>query len=218
SSLLRVKLVKWNCCSNCTESNFKSPLLNFHMYIFITCLKMIGNYCYKYFTFFPKNTRVFEVITYDSKMEKFKIALEQLKHISTLSPPLFPTQLQTSQTTDPSKRPKPSIPDDLDLNNVYNPRYTVVQLISIHKKPRKQAIPPRPPNSFFLFKNCYILELRGLGYRYRMPDVCHQTKQIWSNIPSEVKERYENLALQAQILHQEMYPEYKYSPARKGKK
>jgi hypothetical protein len=146
---------------------------------------------------------------------KFQIAVEQLRkqnYIPNLSPPPIP------QMTVTSKLSKCSIPDDLELDNVYNPKYTVVQLISTQKHPRKhprKQVPPRPPNSFFLFKNCYMLELRKLGYRYCMPDVCRQSKKIWSKIPPEVKERYDILAMQAQILHQEMYPEYKFSPKKR---
>ncbi|CAG8744664.1 16063_t:CDS:1, partial [Funneliformis mosseae] len=125
------------------------------------------------------------------------------------------TSLPISSTL-PSKRPKcDDIPEDLDLNDVYYPKYSVLQLISTRRKPRTQSTPPRPPNSFFLMKNCYMLELRKLGYRFCMPDVCRQSKQIWSNIPIEVKERYDNLALQAQILHQEMYPGYKFQPKKR---
>jgi len=151
-------------------------------------------------------------------MEKFQTALQRLSQqndIFVSSPttysPIFKTNVH-------SKNLKCKIPDDLVLDNLYNPKYTVVQLMSTRNQPRKLAIPPRPPNSFFLFKNCYTLELRKLGYRYRMPDVCRQSKQIWSNAPSDVKERYEIISLQAQILHHEMYPEYKFSPTKKNKK
>src|SRR4051794_6399272 len=98
------------------------------------------------------------------KTKAFQTAIEQLvkqqNDIATLnsSPnsPLSPAPLPANSTN----RPKYKIPDDLDLDSVYNPKYTVVQLISTRKKPRKQLVPPRPPNSFFLFKNCYMLELR----------------------------------------------------------
>jgi hypothetical protein len=153
-------------------------------------------------------------------MGKFQTAIEQLKQNDftrlksyPLSPPSPPSPI--SPATISSKRPKCNIPEDLELENVYNPKYSVFQLISTRKHPRKQVIPPRPSNSFFLFKNCYLLELRKLGYRFCMPDICRQSKQLWSNIPPDVKERYDILALQAQILHQEMYPEYKFSPKKR---
>jgi hypothetical protein len=153
------------------------------------------------------------------KTKAFQAAIEQLKKqndIATLnsSPDSVPSSPVLSPAM-PPKRPKCNIPDDLDLENVYNPKYTVVQLISTRRKPRKQLAPPRPPNSFFLFKNCYMLELRKLGYRYCMPDVCRQSKILWNNISPEVKEKYDILALQAQILHQEMYPGYKFSPKKR---
>src|ERR1051325_5082818 len=150
-------------------------------------------------------------------MEKFQTALERLSQQNDIFVS-HPIPTPKSQAKVHPKNLKCQIPDDLELDNVYNPRYTVLQLISTRNQPRKQAMPPRPPNSFFLFKNCYLLELRRLNYRYSMPDVCRQSKQIWSNAPSDVKERYEMLSLQAQILHHEMYPEYKFSPTKKNKK
>src|SRR2546423_963955 len=95
------------------------------------------------------------------KTKAFQTAIEQLRQqndIATLtsSPPSPPSPPPIAKV--PSKRPKCNIPDDLELENVYNPKYTVIQLISTRTRPRKQLIPPRPPNSFFLFKNCYMLE------------------------------------------------------------
>jgi len=64
-------------------------------------------------------------------------------------------------------------------------------------------------------KNCLMLELRMLGYRFAMPDVCRQAKLIWHDIPQDVKDLYDNLALQAQHLHSEMFPNYKFSPKKR---
>jgi hypothetical protein len=64
-------------------------------------------------------------------------------------------------------------------------------------------------------KNCLMLELRLLGYRLAMPDLCRQAKIIWRDIPQEVKNKYDHLALQAQILHQEMYPNYRFAPKKR---
>ncbi|CAI2178323.1 6789_t:CDS:1 [Funneliformis geosporum] len=154
------------------------------------------------------------------KSKALQLALEQLSKQQNDISTSFQTSASSTSfqaaSTLPSKRPKcDDVPEDLDLNDVYYPKYSVLQLISTRRKPRTQSTPPRPPNSFFLMKNCYMLELRKLGYRFCMPDVCRQSKQIWSNIPIDVKERYDNLALQAQILHQEMYPGYKFQPKKR---
>src|SRR6266540_1772470 len=108
------------------------------------------------------------------------------------------------------------IPANLNLWNIYYPRFHLMDLISTRRNPfSARKNPPRPPNSFFLMKNCYMLELRLLGYRFSMPDVCRQAKLIWHDIPQEVKDRYDQLAFQAQILHQEIFPGYKFSPKKR---
>ncbi|CAG8559024.1 22224_t:CDS:2 [Rhizophagus irregularis] len=151
----------------------------------------------------------------------FQVAIEELSKQqnglnSVYRPSSLPTSSvsSTSSTVSSTKNHK-CIPENLDLDCVYNPKYTVTELISTRRKPRKQVVPPRPPNSYFLFKNCYMLELRKLGYRYAMPDICRQSKQLWTNISAEVKERYDILALQAVILHQELYPGYRFQPKKR---
>lgn len=155
------------------------------------------------------------------KSKAFQVAIEELSKQqnglnSVYRPSSLPTTSvsSTSSTVSSTKNHK-CIPENLDLDCVYNPKYTVTELISTRRKPRKQVVPPRPPNSYFLFKNCYMLELRKLGYRYAMPDICRQSKQLWTNISAEVKERYDILALQAVILHQELYPGYRFQPKKR---
>ncbi|RGB22015.1 hypothetical protein C1646_731405 [Rhizophagus diaphanus] len=155
------------------------------------------------------------------KSKAFQVAIEELSKqqnengLNAFRPSSIPTSSVTSTTTVSSTKNHKCIPENLDLDCVFNPKYTVTELISTRRKPRKQVVPPRPPNSYFLFKNCYMLELRKLGYRYAMPDICRQSKQLWTNISAEVKERYDILALQAVILHQEMYPGYRFQPKKK---
>ncbi|CAJ0758212.1 1127_t:CDS:2 [Entrophospora sp. SA101] len=110
-----------------------------------------------------------------------------------------------------------TIPIDVDLNHVYNPPYSVTELMSTKHKQRLSnsnhlagafmnpnlKYPKRPPNSFFLMKNCYMLELKKLGYRFTMPTICKQSKEIWSNCSQQVKEKYDDLALKALIIHQD---------------
>lgn len=154
------------------------------------------------------------------KSKAFQVAIEELSKqqngLNAFRPASTPTSSVSSTTTTvPSTKHHKCIPENLDLDCVYNPKYTVTELISTRKRPRKQVVPPRPPNSYFLFKNCYMLELRKLGYRFAMPDICRQSKQLWSNISAEVKDRYDILALQAIILHQEMYPGYRFQPKKR---
>ncbi|CAH1759728.1 523_t:CDS:2 [Entrophospora sp. SA101] len=111
------------------------------------------------------------------------------------------------------------IPADLDMNLIYNPQYSVTELTSTKQNAKPRPLnknPPRPPNSFFLMKNCYMLELRKLGYRFTMPKICKQSKYIWERLPQPVKERYDGLSYKAQIIHQNLYPNYKFSPKPKN--
>ncbi|RIA85616.1 hypothetical protein C1645_808180 [Glomus cerebriforme] len=106
----------------------------------------------------------------------------------------------------------------IDLFYVYNPRFHLLDLISTRRSPfSSNHGPPRPPNSFFLMKNCYMLELRMAGFRIAMPDLCRKAKLIWRDIPQAVKDRYDHLALEAQILHQTMYPNYTFKPKKRAK-
>src|SRR6266487_1019716 len=84
-----------------------------------------------------------------------------------------------------------TIPSNVDIYYVHNPRFHLTDLISTRRTPFSSSSarhPPRPPNAFFLMKNCYLLELRLRGYRLAMPLVCRQAKLIWKEIPQEVKD------------------------------
>ncbi|RHZ58671.1 hypothetical protein Glove_372g89 [Diversispora epigaea] len=107
------------------------------------------------------------------------------------------------------------IPKQLDINNVYNPKYDVTQLMSTKRKLCASKNPPRPPNSYFLMKNCYMLELRAIGLRLTMPELCIQSKHLWKEAPKEVKDRYEEIQLKAQSIHNELYPGYKFRPRKR---
>ncbi|CAG8564835.1 2973_t:CDS:1 [Diversispora eburnea] len=124
--------------------------------------------------------------------------------------------LTTSTKTNTKKRElRKEIPKELDINDVYNPRYDVTQLMSTRKKLFASKKPPRPPNSYFLIKNCYMLELRRIGLRFTMPELCIQSKKLWKEAPKEVKNRYEEMQSKAQSIHNELYPGYKFRPRKK---
>jgi hypothetical protein len=112
--------------------------------------------------------------------------------------------------------------DNLPLVNIdyiYNPRFHLIDLISTRRRPFASAArnPPRPPNSFFLMKNCLLLELKLRGCRLTMPCLCKMARGIWKDIPQDVKDRYDALAVQAQILHQRVYPDYRFAPKKRTK-
>ncbi|CAG8554810.1 9100_t:CDS:1 [Diversispora eburnea] len=130
------------------------------------------------------------------------------------------TKNLTNSTKETTKKPQQKklrvdIPKQLDINNVYNPKYDVIQLMSTRRKLCASKNPPRPPNSYFLMKNCYMLELRAIGLRYTMPELCIQSKQLWKEAPKEVKNRYDKIQLKAQSIHNELYPGYKFRPKKR---
>ncbi|RHZ54318.1 hypothetical protein Glove_428g46 [Diversispora epigaea] len=113
------------------------------------------------------------------------------------------------------KKLREKIPKELNINNVYNPKYDVLKLMSTRRKLVPSKNPPRPPNSYFLMKNCYMLALREIGFRFTMPEICIQSKNLWSEAPKEVKDRYEEIQSKAQSIHNELYPEYKFRPRKR---
>ncbi|CAG8466658.1 13405_t:CDS:2 [Racocetra persica] len=113
-------------------------------------------------------------------------------------------------------RPMRDIPKELNLQNIYNPQYHITELISTKKRKFDGTHIKRPPNGFFLMKNCYMLELRKLGYRFTMPEICRHSKKIWAELPEYAKKNYESLSLQSQCCHQELYPNYKFSPKKRN--
>jgi hypothetical protein len=51
-----------------------------------------------------------------------------------------PPNSSTSSTSTVSSKNHKFIPENLDLENVFNPKYNVIELISTQKKPRKQLV------------------------------------------------------------------------------
>nr|ANQ32956.1 MATA-HMG [Rhizophagus irregularis] len=106
----------------------------------------------------------------------------------------------------------------VDIKHIYNPRFHLVDLISTRRRPFASSTRtniPRPPNSFFLMKNCLLLELKHSGHRITMPNLCKMAREIWKEIPQDAKNMYDALAIQAQILHQRVYPNYRFEPKKK---
>ncbi|CAG8536456.1 685_t:CDS:1 [Ambispora gerdemannii] len=111
-------------------------------------------------------------------------------------------------------RTRNEIPLNFDPTIVYKPRFCLQALISTSKKRHSIDKPPRSPNSFFLFKNCLLLELWELDLRPAMPTVCKLAKNLWKNAPQEAKELYDSLSTEALRIHHSMYPNYKFQPKR----
>ncbi|CAG8705979.1 16098_t:CDS:2, partial [Dentiscutata heterogama] len=112
------------------------------------------------------------------------------------------------------------IPTNFDLFHVYNPKYKydIFALMSTKRRNgiKKNSSPPRPPNVFFLFKNCFMLEIKfqfpQLFEKLSMPTLCKYVKEIWQTMPEKEKSIYREFAEEAQSIHNEIYPNYKYKP------
>ncbi|RIB23266.1 hypothetical protein C2G38_2073341 [Gigaspora rosea] len=102
---------------------------------------------------------------------------------------------------------------NLEESAIWNPQFSLRQLIGQRKKPNKS--PPRPPNAFFLFKNNLMLAARQSGHRLTMTHLCRVASKIWENSPKELKSIYGNLALEAHSLHIKDFPGYTYKPGKK---
>ncbi|RIB31027.1 hypothetical protein C2G38_2237940 [Gigaspora rosea] len=102
----------------------------------------------------------------------------------------------------------------LDESAIWNPPFSLRQLMGgQRKKPNKI---PRPPNSFFLFKNALMWAAReGGGLRPTMTHLCKITSQIWEHCPYELRAKFDNMALQALELHAQDFPGYSYKPGKK---
>ncbi|RIB09589.1 hypothetical protein C2G38_2146479 [Gigaspora rosea] len=124
--------------------------------------------------------------------------------------------IKANNKTTRAARPMREIPTELDLNNIYFPKYHITELMSTKGRSLDDAHIRRPPNGFFLMKNCYMLELRKLGYRYTMPEICRHSKKIWSELPQHAKKTYERLSLESQCVHNERYPNYKFEPKKRN--
>src|SRR5438067_1156847 len=80
------------------------------------------------------------------------------------------TSIPTSRTRSASsnRRHSHKIPDDLDKEAVFFPKYKVEMLINTKNTERKNSDrPPRPPNSFFLMKNALLLILREMNLKVK---------------------------------------------------
>ncbi|CAG8439785.1 8088_t:CDS:1 [Cetraspora pellucida] len=101
------------------------------------------------------------------------------------------------------------------------------ELISPPKSSRKakkflknpHSSPPRPQNAFLLFRRNIYAKLRHEGTKMKNGDISRFASKEWHKQPKEVLRYFEILEQMAKDKHNEMYPDYKYSPKKNnGKK
>ncbi|CAG8493963.1 551_t:CDS:1 [Paraglomus brasilianum] len=123
---------------------------------------------------------------------------------------------RSSRSASNNRRTSHKIPDDLDKNAVFFPKYKIELLINTKNAERRTSDrPPRPPNSFFLMKNALLLILREMNLKVKMPELCRKARDLWEEAPKESKQLYDDLSSKAERLHHIRYPGYTYRPVRR---
>ncbi|CAG8850064.1 36960_t:CDS:2, partial [Gigaspora margarita] len=74
----------------------------------------------------------------------------------------------------------------LDEDSIWNPQFSLHQLIGQRKKPNKAA--------------------RESGQRLTMTNLCKVASKIWEHCPQELRAKYHNLALETANLHAKDFP------------
>ncbi|CAG8479152.1 1758_t:CDS:1 [Paraglomus occultum] len=113
-----------------------------------------------------------------------------------------------------------STPQEIDL--LLNPPYMLTQsldaLLDPNQRQRKRdkdsTTPPRPKNSWIIFRKDFESLLRAL-----YPDECYSIQtisklagEIWKDLPDVVKQYFDVLAKLARQRHKDAYPNYTYKP------
>ncbi|KAJ3008188.1 hypothetical protein HKX48_008716, partial [Thoreauomyces humboldtii] len=82
------------------------------------------------------------------------------------------------------------------------------------QKPRK---PPRPANSFILYRRAKQDEVMKSNEGMANNEVSRLIGQMWANEQAEIKDLYKSKAEEAKRLHNLTFPDYKYAPRKPAK-
>ncbi|KAG8213562.1 hypothetical protein J3R82DRAFT_10216 [Butyriboletus roseoflavus] len=78
--------------------------------------------------------------------------------------------------------------------------------------------PPRPPNAWILYRSSRFKMLRLTNERMSQAVVSKRISVMWKNEAEHVKRHFERMAEGKKAEHQQLYPDYHYSPKRKEEK
>ena len=81
---------------------------------------------------------------------------------------------------------------------------------------KKKGKISRPMNSFMLYRSAYAERTKAWCSENNHQVVSSISGESWPMEPSEVRDRYNNLAKLERINHQAAHPEYKFSPSKPG--
>ncbi|KAJ6578080.1 high mobility group box domain-containing protein [Mycena capillaripes] len=80
---------------------------------------------------------------------------------------------------------------------------------------------PRPPNAFLCFRSRFIREQKAASQARGsksglMQDLSRQAGQIWKRMSDEERRPYFDMASRLRAEHKVAYPDYKYTPSKRG--
>ena len=106
-----------------------------------------------------------------------------------------------------------------EINLLLNPPYILTRsledLLDPNQRQRNNSTtPPRPKNSFIIFRKNFEGFLREShpGQSYNIQTVSRLAGEEWSNLPDTVKKYFDVLAKLARLRHKIAYPNYTYRP------
>ncbi|CAG8531825.1 8372_t:CDS:1 [Cetraspora pellucida] len=114
--------------------------------------------------------------------------------------------------------PLPPYQLTLEIDELISPPKNSRKAKKFLKNPHTSS-PPRPQNAFVLFRRDFYAKLRIEGIKMKNGDISRLASEEWHKQPKEVLRYFEILEQLAKDKHNEMYPDYKYSPQKNnGKK
>ncbi|KAF2271659.1 uncharacterized protein EI97DRAFT_387400 [Westerdykella ornata] len=78
--------------------------------------------------------------------------------------------------------------------------------------------PPRPMNSWMLFRDDMHKKLKAANPDLTVQVISTICSKKWKTLPADEKDMWQAKALKAKEAHQRLYPDYKYSPRKPGEK
>nr|GAT50478.1 predicted protein [Mycena chlorophos] len=81
---------------------------------------------------------------------------------------------------------------------------------------KSRETPPRPPNAFLCFRAEYIKEEKARNDGHTQTDWSKLAGQQWRAMSPADKKKYQDMAARKKAEHQVQFPDYKYTPGKRG--
>ncbi|KAF9928353.1 hypothetical protein FBU30_002434 [Linnemannia zychae] len=154
------------------------------------------------------------MMTAPKALKTLNLSSSSLSTTSTFSNFTSPASTPASSTTSlplssPKLKPDPYSPNSIKLETIEPPTYGSSRALIPDNNAKKI---PRPPNSFIIYR-------REHSSNYTKITAAELSKILgeqWANEPPQRKAYYAELAKAAEKEHALKYPEYKFTPAKRG--